>query len=422
MTNQPKLSRRAFVSLAAAGLASTTIIAQSSNSSQKTYAFVGSWNDASFGASDGSNGGISVFEVLSDGSLVFKSKTGTEFEGMQADFLTVSDDGRFLYCVHATHELNGEVAAGGGIYAFAINPSDGSLTHLNTQPSMGSFPSMITIDSTGKMLLASNHGYLGVVTRVTKVDGVPVIDKTYDDSTVTMLPINDDGSLAPAVDVAILDRVGGVNGGRFQTSAHAHAVVFDPTNRRVLVADKGADRLYSYLVNKESMRFEEAKHLQLAPGVMPRHVVFHPRAPYAFLSNEGEPSLSSIHFDANTGDMTFVETVASTSGGGRRDRPSDIKIHPNGNFVYTATRGSDVISVHRVNESDGTLDEVEIASSVGGNPRGMTFDPSGKYMMVANQAANEVRTFMVDSETGRLADTGLTGEAHRPACVKFAQV
>lgn len=421
MSNQPKLSRRSFVSLVAAGLASTAVIGQAS-SGQKTYAYVGSWSDGGLGAGDGSGGGITVFEVLQDGSLVFRSKTASELDNLQADYLTLSPDGRFLYSVHATHELNGEIAAGGGVFSFAINPADGSLTFLNSQPSMGSMPTMVAVDDTGKMLLASNHGSAAVVTRVAKRDGVPVIDKTYDDSTLSIYPINADGSIAAATDVAILDRVGGVPGMRFQESPHAHAVVFDPTNRRVLVADKGANRVYSYLVNKEQKRFEEAKHLELAPGVMPRHVAFHPRAPYAFISNEGEASLTSIGFDSNTGDMTFIETVPSTAGGGRRDRPSDIKVHPNGNFVYTATRGSDVISVHKINESNGSLEAVEFVPSVGGSPRGISFDPSGNYLYAANQRGNEIRAFAVDPESGRISPTGEVGEVQRPASVQFVQI
>ena len=421
MNNQPKLSRRSFVSLAAAGLASTAIIGQTPGN-QKTYAYVGSWSDGGLGASDGSGGGISVFEVLPDGSLVFQSKTAPELESLQADYLTISADGRYLYSVHATNELNGETAAGGGIFSFSISPTDGSLTHLNSQPSMGNMPTMVTIDATGKILLASNHGSPGVVTRVSTENGVPVIDKTYDDSTVALYPINSDGSLGAATDVAILDRVGGVPGMPFQESPHAHAVVFDPTNRRVLVADKGANRLYSYRVNKTDMRFEEAQHLELAPGVMPRHIAFHPTAPFAFVSNEGEASLSSIRFDSNTGDMTFLETVPSTEGGGRRDRPSDIKMHPNGNFLYTATRGSDVIAVHQVNQATGLLQAVEFVSSVGSSPRGITFDPTGNYLFVANQRSSEVRSFVVDSESGRITPTGAAAEVPRPANVQFVQL
>ena len=51
-----------------------------------------------------------------------------------------------------------QAGAGGGVAAFAINREDGSLKHLNTQPSMGSNPVGVIIDKTNSRVLVANHG------------------------------------------------------------------------------------------------------------------------------------------------------------------------------------------------------------------------------------------------------------------------
>ena len=231
------ISRREFIALAAAGFAAQGVLGQG-RSFDKTYAYVGSWALGTNGFGTGGGGGISLFEVGEDGSLSFRSHTGPEFEDLNAGYLTISADGRFLYSTEEVSDLHDVAGAGGGILSFAINPGDGSLTHLNTQASMGVNPAMIVIDSSGKLLLASNHAGYEASTRVVIRNGEPEVERVFDDATVAVFPINADGTLAPASDVAILDRVAGVPGVASQRGPHAHSVAFDATNERILVADK----------------------------------------------------------------------------------------------------------------------------------------------------------------------------------------
>ena len=414
------ISRREFIALASAGLAATSLVGQSSGTS-RTLAYVGSWTQGPFGV--GGGGGISVFEVNPEGSLTFLSKLGQEFEDMNAGYLAISDDGRYLYSTEEVADFNQEMGAGGGIFAFAIDQVDGSLTYLNSQPSMGVNPAYIVIDNTGELLLASNHGSYLATTRVVERNGVPEVEKVFDDATVAVFPLNSDGSLAPASNVAILDRVGGVPGIEAQRSPHAHSISFDQTNQRIVVADKGTDRIYSYRLNRQTNSLEDAKHLQVEPGVAPRHSVFHPRAPFVFVSYELVPQTAAFHFDSSTGEIRHLQTVSTVpTGFSGITRPSDIKIHPNGNFVYTANRGHNSIAIHAVDESTGRMELVEIVDSGGIGPRGMTFDPTGNYLHIANQNSNQVCTFTVNPQNGRITPTGAAADVLKPACTKFLQI
>jgi len=107
--------------------------------SSAVYAYVGSTTMGPFGA--GGGGGIHVIRVnISDGALTLVSQTGADMDGLVADGLCISRNGRFLYAVNERRNLDGKAGAGGGVSAFAINPANGALTHLNTQLSMGSIP------------------------------------------------------------------------------------------------------------------------------------------------------------------------------------------------------------------------------------------------------------------------------------------
>ena len=65
---------------------------------------------------------------------------------------------------------------------------------------------------------------------------------------------------------------------------------------------------------------------------------------------------------------------------------------------------------------------VDIASTLGGNPREFDFEPSGKFLYVGNQTTNQMVTFAVDPDTGKITPTGARAEVLKPACVKFLAV
>ena len=80
---------------------------------------------------------------------------------------------------------------------------------------------------------------------------------------------------------------------------------------------------------------------------------------------------------------------------------SEIRIHPNGRFLYIGNRGHDSIAVFRVLEV-GLLVRVGRIPSVGNTPRIFNFDHSLKCLVVLNQNSNNLSTFRICDETGLL--------------------
>ena len=413
------LTRREFVTLMTAGAvtASTDILAQSA----KLYAYVGSWTQGPFGV--GGGGGITLFTVdLADGSLTRIGHTGPEFENLNAGYLAVSPDSRYLYSTNEVKNLHGEFGGGGGLLSFSINPDDGSITHMNTVQSMGVNPAFITLDATGTRILTSNHGNYDPVVRITEENGVPRIEKVYDDGTVAIFPVNENGTLEPAADVAVLERISGVDPVA-QQSAHAHSVNFDPTNSFVIVCDKGGDRIYTYRVDPGSYSLDDEKFIQTEPGLSPRHSVFHPTAPYVFVINERASTILSLQYELATHELSQVQSVPTIpSDFTMRNTTADIRVHPNGRFLYGSNRGHDSIAIYAIDEATGELELLDIVSTLGQTPRNFNFDPSGRFVFVCNQGSNSVVSFEVNADDGSLTPTGAEAAALKPACIKFVSV
>ena len=62
---------------------------------------------------------------------------------------------------------------------------------------------------------------------------------------------------------------------------------------------------------------------------------------------------------------------------------------------------------------------VEHTSTQGNWPRNFVIDPTGKFLLVANQRSDNVVIFRIDSKTGRLTPSGHTAQIPAPVCLKF---
>lgn len=413
-------TRREFVTVVGAGLAAASIPGRA-QSGGRLFAYVGSWTQGPFGT--GGGGGITVFSVdRASGALTELSHTGPEFENLNAGYLAVAPNGRFLYSTYEAKNRDGELGSGGAILSFSINRDNGALTHINTQPSLGVNPAYVAIDATGSLVLTSNHGDYVPAVRIASNASGPRIEKIYDDGSVVALPVQADGSLAPPSDAAVLDRLSGVDPVS-QRSPHAHSVNFDPSNSFIVVCDKGADRIYTYRFDLSSGTLRDRKIVTTAPGISPRHSAFHPTLPYVFIVHERQSSMASYRYDAATAELEHIQTVDTIpSGFSERNAPADVRVHPNGRFVYACNRGHDSVAIYSVDEGSGRLTSLGNVPCGGAGPRGINLDPAAAHLYAANQVSNNVAVFDVDANSGMLTPTGASAEVLKPACIKFLDV
>lgn len=413
-------SRRGFLGATGIVLAAASLSGYQRPSNKQLFAYVGRHTTGGFSGPPGKEGGINVFRVnMSDGSLTEVSRTGSEVDDLNSDGMCVSADQSLLYSINVTPNLGGKAGAGGGVAAFAINRENGSLRHLNSLPSMGSNPTAVIIDKTNSRVVVANHGAVNRIAVIKKNNGVPYIESPTDDGTVALFPAKPDGSLEPACDVSVFEQRPFSDVG---PGAACHSVIFDRTQRWIIASDNGYDHIYVYPFDPGSRELK-AKSFPTPPGKAPRHFAVHPRAPYFFMTNEREASVSAFSFDSNNGDVRPVQTIATIPEGysGPRVAPTDIRIHPNAKFVYAANRGDDSVAVFAIDEGTGRLTRVEVVKTGGQGPREINIEPSGKFLFSCNLQSNDVVSFALDDNTGKMTQTAKLS-VPRAAVIDFAML
>ncbi len=318
------------------------------------------------------------------------------YEANNPSFLATDRKEQYLF---AANEIsNFDENHTGSVTSFRINKNDKSLTELNAVSSGGAHPCYVSVDNNGKYVLAAN----------------------YSGGNVGVIPINDDGSLSNDIHVA-QHRGKGANPGR-QSAPHAHSVKTNIRNTIVYAVDLGIDKVMIYNFHESSGKLTPADKpfVQLAPGAGPREIAEYPYGSFAYVVNELNSTVTLLNSDPDDGSLEGVESYNMLPEEFDGDNyPADIRIHPNGKFLYASNRGHNSIAIFSINESDGKLKLIGHQSTKGNWPRNFTIDPSGKFLLAANQKSNDVYVFEINNETGLLKYTGHSASIPAPVCLLF---
>lgn len=353
---------------------------------QHYYLFVGTYTT-------GKSKGIYVYEFnAKNGEMQWVSNTDSS---SNPSFLAVAPDGNYLYAVNETgREQPGRVSA------FAFNKTNGTLRLLNQQLSGGDDPCFITIHPSGKWAVVTN----------------------YSGGSLSAFPINTDGSVQPYAQL-VQHKGSGANTTR-QNSAHVHAAFFSPDHQYILAPDLGMDKIMSYRFTPSAQKPLQPALVPFsasAPGSGPRHLAFHPNKKFAYRLEEltGTVTVSAY----SNGTLKNIQTIATHEDDFTGQPGSaDIHVSPDGKFLYASNRGEENnLAIFSVNPVTGKLKSLGYQPVGGEGPRNFIIDPTGNFLLVANQKTNNIVIFKRDKETGFLQATLQKVEVPNPVCLQLLE-
>ena len=334
-----------------------------------------------------------IYAVRLDGETGALGQVEVAMEAVDPAWITLSPDKRFLYAIHGSASQ---------AIGFKVEPGKTRLTPLPrdttaTATTAANPPSHLAVDATGRALLAAN----------------------YRDGFVASIPIRPDGTLGPANTIKHEGK--GTHPTR-QEKSHVHSVTLSPDNRFVIVADLGVDRVYSYALDVAAAKLAPANPPFVAtePGAGPRHFKFGKDGKHGYVINELNSTITVFNYDASRGALAPRQSVSTlpTDFTGQ-STTAEVRVHPNGKFLYGSNRGHDSISVFAIEQTSGELRRIEIVKSGGKTPRNFALSPDGKWLVCGHQDTPLLTVFRVDETTGRLSPTSHTANVPSCVCVLF---
>ncbi len=307
-------------------------------------------------------------------------------------YLVVSPDHRFLYAVNELKEFEGKKS--GSVSAFSIDPDTLGLTFLNRRATFGTDPCHVIVGPSNRQIFVAN----------------------FMSGSECVLPVREDGSLEEAS--CFVQHEGHSVDPKRQMGPHAHSTTFSPDGRFAFAPDLGKDMLLTYTLDEEHGKITQSAEFQTKPGAGPRHCVFHPNGKYCYLTNEMDCTIYTLLYHEQDGTFELLQSVPllvddQYSG---PNSGADIQITPDGKFLYGSNRGHNSLIGYAVDPETGLLSFIGMTDGRGGVPRSFAVDPTGQYVIIANQDDDNLVVFRVQ-EDGSL-EYVTECFAPTPVCVK----
>ena len=355
-------------------------------SAQDYYLFVGTYTT-------GKSKGIYVYKFNSrNGEVEWVSNTDSS---ANPSFLAIAPNGKTIYAVNEVSQ-----SQTGAVASYTFDAANGKLNFLNLQPSGSEHPCHVSITKDGKWVAVAN----------------------YTGGSLALLPVNADGSLQPLVQ-HIINKGKSVDPKR-QDKPHVHSVFFSPDNKYLLSPDLGLDQIGIYRFDpklKKPLAPMPVPYIKSEPGSGPRHLDFSPDGKYLYVIEEMGGTVAAYSY--KNGVTKSIQRIA-THPEDFKGQPgsADIHVSPDGKFLYASNRGDENnLAIFSIDPATGKLTSAGYQSVMGSGPRNFMIDPTGKFLLVANQKTNNLVVFRRDMATGLLQKTLQQIEIPSPVCLKMLQ-
>ncbi|MCH7916749.1 MAG: lactonase family protein [Planctomycetes bacterium] len=348
--------------------------------------FVGCTADA------GAGGGIYSYRL--DGGTGALEQVAVFSDIAYPSFQTLSPDGGSLYSVCRLDVAEDE--PNGGVAAFSIDRSSGSLTVLNSVSSRGDGAVHVSVDGTGHCLAVAN----------------------YRSGNLAIVPIDSRGILSEASD--FVQFAGSSIDPDRQQGSFAHSAIISDDSSHLFVQDLGTDKIMQFHLDpaKGKIKPNDPPSVATGPGAGPRHFEIHQNHKWAYVINELDNTLIVYDYDQGKGTLAQRQVISTLPDDFEGSSYcADIHIHPSGRVLYGSNRGHDSIAVFDINEADGTLSLAQLHPCGGDHPRNFALTPDASLLLCANMNSGNIVAHRIDPETGRVTPTGQETAAPKPVCV-----
>lgn len=353
----------------------------------KIFALVGSW------APDGDSGvkGINVCEYDKESGHLTLIKN--YFPDVKCGHTPLYHNGIIYFTDEQKNAHDQRIGGGGYVMAAKFDIHTGELELISQVKSYGVNPCYVALDQTGKYLLVAHHtSSRNCATKIYRDENNEIQSKTiYDDASMVLFEVNEDGSIGKALDYYIQKNIG-------EQLSFLHSVYLIPESNIFVTGDKGEDRVHSWRIDTTNKKIIKCDEMWMGDLTNCRYFALHPTQNILYCNNEKKEIMFIYTINKETGKFTLLNEVSLRLGSEPKDivgMSSDIFIEPSGRYLYVAQR-----FVNRIIVFD-LIDPVhpKLLQSVptGNQPRGFGSNKEGTILFVCNHMDDTIYSFDIAS-------------------------
>jgi len=180
-------------------------------------------------------------------------------------------------------------------------------------------------------------------------------------------------------------------GNSIGTGSVPSAIAVTPSGNALFVANSGANSISGYTINSDASL--TAASATTPTGTTPTALAIDPGGKFLFVANQGSSNISV--FTINGTGLTKVPgspftTIPVGLSYPNGTLPSAVVVSKSGNFLYVANQLANFVSAFAINTTSGALTPLPVPFYADGQvaPSGLAVTPNGGFLYVANAGAN----------------------------------
>ncbi len=332
----------------------------------------------------GDNHGIKIYDVdMEKGRFIEKD----EVEISNSSYISISHNRKYLYSITDF-----------GVEAYTIL-KDGGLELINFAPINGMRGCYVSSDYTDSYLFVAG----------------------YHDGKLTVLKLNEDGSIGEITDEIFHKGLGSSAERNFRPHINCARMTHD--NKYLLVADQGMDHVNVYSLTRGKVKLVDIIRSEL--GSDPRHIKISKDGRYIYIVHEWKCYIDVYSYEEKDGNPYFekIQTIKTTeTPRGSINAASALSFSTDYKYLLSSNAGDNSVVIYEADEKTGLLKEIFCLPISGEYPKDADIFPNNKFLVSLNHESNTMTFFHIDLEAGTMIMNGPAIKVDVPNCIIFHKV
>lgn len=254
--------------------------------------------------------------------------------------------------------------------------------------------------------VADINGMRGCHISTTK-DNTYMFVSGYHDGKITVLHINEDGSVGAISDEIFHSGLGSVAERNFRP--HISCAILTPDEEILCVCDPGIDqiKLYEFNHNNGKIKLYDIIRSQLESA--PRQILFSQDGKFAYVLCELKNFINVYSYDkeAESGRFELIQNIFTV----RKDHKSNssaanIIMANDGNNLICSNAGDNTVTIYDVDKTSGMLSSISSLPVSGDYPKYIAMFPDNKHLLSINNQGNSITDFTIHFDRGLIVMNG----------------
>lgn len=330
--------------------------------------------------------GITVFDVDMENGRFFEKE---KIKISNSSYVSISHNQKYLYSITDL-----------GVESFRIQP-DGGLEMINLGSINGMRGCYVSTDYTDKYLFVAG----------------------YHDGKLTVLRLNDDGSVGQITEEIYFKGLGIVAERNFRS--HISCAKMTRDNKFLCVADLGMDRTNVYRLDHNTGKLKLVDVIRSDMESGPRHLKFSKDGKFLYIVHESKNCVDvySYHEEKNNPffeKLQSVPTLNNYHAGG--STASALNLSEDFNYLCSSNAGDNSATVYKIDQETGLLTKLMCLPISGAYPKDVALFPDNRHLVSLNQDSGTLTFFTTDLERGLLVMNAKELKVPQPNCVIFHKI